>query len=42
MRQLGYDQLVVMVIGEMGHSNLLNAEAQFLGEGNKQIMSKYE
>lgn len=31
MRQLGYDQLTVMVTGEMGYSNLLIGYAQFIG-----------
>lgn len=42
MRQLGYDRLVVMVTGEIGHSNLLTAEAHFVEEGKEQIVSNYE
>lgn len=37
MRQLGYDHLVGQVMGEMGYSSLLTAEAQFTGEVKEHI-----
>lgn len=42
MRQLGYDRSTVMVTTEMGHSNLLIVEDQFMEEGKEQLVLKYE
>lgn len=42
MRQLGYDQAAVMVTVDMESLNLLNTNAQFLGEGKEQIVSNYD
>lgn len=42
MRQLGYDQSTIIVTREMGFSNLATVEAQFMGEGREQILSKFE
>lgn len=42
MKQLGYDQSAITVTREMGGSNLLTTEAQFMEEGEEQTVLKYE
>lgn len=41
MRQLSYDQLVLQIIVEMGCSDILTAESQFVGEGEEHIVAKF-
>lgn len=42
MRLLGYDQFTIQITGEMGCSNSITAESQFIGKGNEQIIPKFQ
>lgn len=42
MRQLSYDQVVVMVTGEPRSSNLLTTEVKYVGDDKQQILKNYE
>lgn len=42
IKQLGYDQPVIQVAGEMGYSNKLIDEAQFVGEVRLHIVAKFQ
>lgn len=42
MRQLGYDQFAIQLLGEMGCSGSATAEAQFIGQGKAHIIFKFK
>lgn len=42
MRQLGYDQSAIQLIREMGCSDSLTVESQFVGRSKAHIVSKFQ
>lgn len=42
MRQLGYDQSVIQLMGEMGCLDSTTVESQFVGEDKAYIVSKFQ
>lgn len=42
IRQLSYDQLAIQITGEVGYSDTLTTESQFVGEGKKDIAVKFD
>lgn len=42
MRQLGYDQSAIQIKGEMGYSDSITAESQFISQGRMHIVSKFQ
>lgn len=42
MRQLGYDQRIIIISYEIANSNAFNAKTRFIGQGRDQILENFE